>query len=148
MFSIDFIDQPLENPYDDSSVPAAPGRVVLGNTEEEFLANLSTWGKSEYKAHWTRQLRALLEGNPKVALVVSYGDPKVASNIEIWRIYREGEWAHFQNQLLAYSNLPDNFEVSKIEGCIPDRTLINEDGNRISEWDVPIRDIERFLWDG
>jgi|SRR5579885_106402 hypothetical protein len=145
MFSIGFIDAPLEHPFDDPSIPAAPGRLVLGKSEEEFLADLSLWGKADYESHWTRELKALLAGNSKVALIVSYYDPKAASNMEIWRVYRDGEWAHFQNQLLWCSSLPDDFEVSEISRYIGERSLTAESGDRISEWDVPLRDIELFL---
>jgi CdiI N-terminal domain len=145
MFSIGFTDEPLEYPYDDTNIPAAPGRLVLGKSTEEFLANLSQWSKSDYESHWTRELKSLLEGNPKVALVVSYDDPKTASNMEIWRVYRDGEWAHFQNQLPWYSALPHPFEVSKLSQYIQDREVVTAEGNRISEWDVAIRDIESFL---
>jgi hypothetical protein len=105
MFSIGFTDQPLEHPYDDTSVPAAPGRLVLGKSIEEFLANLSLWDKSDYESHWARELKGLFEGNLKAALVVSYDDPRAASNTEIWRVYREEELLYFQNQLLPYGNL-------------------------------------------
>jgi hypothetical protein len=145
MFSIGFTDEPLEYPYDDPSISAAPGMLKLGNSTEEFLANLSLWGKLDYKSHWSRELKALFEGSPKAALVVSYDDPKAASNMEIWRVYRDGEWLHFQNQLLSYSNLPDAFEISEISRYIEDRKVMTAEGNRISEWDVHIRDVEMFL---
>lgn len=145
MFSIEFTDEPLEYPYDDTSVSGAPGRLILGNSEEEFLANLSLWGKPDYQSHWKHELRLLLVGNPKVALVVSYADPKAASSMEIWRVFRDGEWAHFQNQLLSYSTLTDDFEISEIDRYIDDRTITNADGDRISEWDVAIQDIQLFL---
>ena len=147
MFSISFSGEPLEYPFDDPSIPAAPGKLVLGTSEEEFLANLSIWSKSDYEAHWERELRALVEGNSKVALVVSYDDPKAASNLEIWRVYRDEESAHFQNQLLSYDNLPADFEVSEIRRYIQDRVVTNAHGDRISEWDVALRDIELFLRD-
>ena len=65
--------------------------------------------------------------------------------MEIWRVYRDGEWLHFQNQLLSYSSLPPTFKISEIGRYMPDRTPINQDGDRISEWDVRIRDLEAFL---
>jgi hypothetical protein len=133
MFSITFTDEPLAYPYDDTDVPAAPGRLVLEKSIEEFLANLHLWGKSDYESHWTRELKALLDGNPKVALVVSYNDPHPGSNMEIWRAYREGELVHFQNQILWYSTLPQPFEVSKISQYIPGRVVMTAEGNRISE---------------
>lgn len=145
MFSIEFTDEPLEYAFDDPSIPAAPGRLVLEKSIEDFLANLSLWGKSDYESHWTRELKALVEGKSKVALVVSYDDPKASSNMEIWRVYRDGERAHFQNQLLRYSDLPDDFEVSKMSQYIQDRVVINAEGNQISEWDLALRDVELFL---
>src|ERR1051326_4178063 len=145
MFLIEFTDEPLEFPYDDTSIPAAPGKVVLGKSTEEFVANLSLWSKSDYESHWARELKALVEGSSKVALVVSYDDPKASSNMEIWRVYRDGEWAHFQNQLPFYSDLPHNFEISKMSEYIQDREVITAEGNRLSEWDVAVRDIELFL---
>jgi hypothetical protein len=145
MFSIGFTEEPLEYPYEDTGVPAAPGRLVLENSTEEFLANLHLWRKSDYESHWKRELKKLLEGNPKVALVVSFNDPHPDSNMEIWRAYREGEWAHFQNQVLPYGGLPEDFDVSKISQYIEDRAVTTADGDQISEWDVAIRDIESFL---
>ena len=87
----------MEYPYDDTCIPAVPGRLQLGKSTEEFLANLSLWSKSDYESHWARELKALVEGASKIALVVSYDDPKASSNMEIWRVYRDGEWGHFQN---------------------------------------------------
>lgn len=145
MFVIGFSDEPLEYPYADPSIPAAPGYLLLGDRKEEFLANLSLWAKSDYESHWRDELKALIEGNPKVALVVSYEDPKAASNLEIWRVYRDGERAHFQNQLLWYSSLPKGFEVSQMSRYIEDRAITSADGGRISEWDIALKDIEVFL---
>jgi CdiI N-terminal domain len=91
-------------------------------------------------------LKSIFEGNSKTALVVSYDNPNASSNLEIWRVYREGEWLYFQNQLLQYSSLPQTFQISEIGRHIPDRAVITKDGNQISEWDVHIRDLEMFLW--
>jgi hypothetical protein len=92
MFSIGFTDQPVEYPYDDTSIPAAPGKLLLGKSTEDFVANLSLWSKSDYESHWVHELKALAERASKIALVVSYDDPNASSNMEIWRVYRDGEW--------------------------------------------------------
>ena len=76
---------------------------------------------------------------------MSYDDPKAASTLEIWRVYRDGQWAHFQNQLLRFDSLPDDFKVSEMNRYIQDRAVATSDGDRISEWDVALRDIEVFL---
>jgi CdiI N-terminal domain len=145
VFYIGFADEALEYPYDDTTIPAAPGWLVLGTSTEAFLANLSLWTKSDYESHWKHELTSILEGNRKAALVVSYDDPKAASNMEIWRVYRDGACAHFQNQLLPYSHLRGDFEISKISQYIQDRIAISAESNRISEWNVDIREVELFL---
>jgi contact-dependent growth inhibition (CDI) system CdiI-like immunity protein len=147
MFLIGFTDHPLEYPFDDASIPAAPGRLMLGKCEEEFLANLSLWDKADYERHWLHELKALLGGSSKVALVVSYNDPKASSNFEIWRVYREGDWAYFQNQIPRFDTFPSEFEISDLNRYIQDRTVTNADGQKISEWNVALRDIEVFLRD-
>src|SRR5882672_8532352 len=81
MFSIGFTEEPLEYPYDDISIPAAPGVPWLGPCFEKFLANISMWDKSGwdksgYESHRRRELTALFKGNPKVALIVSFDDPQ------------------------------------------------------------------------
>jgi hypothetical protein len=144
MFSIEFPDEALEYIDDDTSIPSAPGRLVLGKSTEEFLASLCAWTKADYQSHWTRELKALLGGTSKVALIVSYYGNR-ALNMEIWRLYRDGELAHFQNQILWCDTLPYAFDVSKISQYIEDRVVTTADGDRISEWDVSLRDIEVFL---
>ena len=145
MFFIGFTSEPLEYPFDDTSIPAAPGRLELGKSTEDFLANLSLWRKPDYESHWTHELRSLLEAKSKIALVVSYNDPRASSNMEIWRAYRDGECAHFQNQLLSYSDLPRGFEILNVSQHIKERQVENSEGNRVSEWNVAIKDIELFL---
>jgi hypothetical protein len=143
MFSI--TDEPPGHPYGDAGIGAAPGRLVMGESTEDFLANLSLWSKSDYESHWTRELTMLVEGNLKAALVVSFDDPKAASNMEIWRVYRGGATVYLQNQLLWFKSLPREFDISDIGRLIDDRSVVTAEGNRISEWSVAVRDVEMFL---
>lgn len=147
MFSIEFTDEPLEYPYEDedANIPAAPGTLRLGEAIEGFAANLSVWSKRDYESHWRRELLALVRGQSKAALVVSYNDPQAASNMEIWRVYRDGECLHFQNQILWYSDLPPAFDILEMSRYMSDRQVVTAEGHRISEWDVSLREVELFL---
>ena len=145
MFSIGFTDEPLEYPYDDTRVPAAPGLLIIGKTMEGLLANLAKWNKKTYESHWKGELQSLLNGNAKATLLTSFADRKDSSNIEIWPLYLDGEWARVQNQLLSYDNLPPDFSPSAISQFLPDRMTVTAQGNPISEWTVPLREIEAFL---
>ena len=147
MFSISFTDELLEYPYDDVAIPAAPGCLILGECREDFLANLSKWSKADYEQHWYRELRSLIKGHSKIALIVSYNDPQAASNLEIWRIYREDELVYFQNQLPWYDSLPPDFDPLKMSGYISDRIVTTPEGNRISEWVVGLQEVQSFLHD-
>jgi hypothetical protein len=144
MFSIQFDDQPLEYPYDDTSVPAAPGSLHLGKWMEEFDLNLSVWSKSQYESHWMHELKELVTGRPKIALIVNFSDPKNSSNMEIWLVYRDGELVYIQNQIPWYSNLPRDFDVSKISESIDDRQETTSEGYRISEWLFRCGILKRF----
>ncbi len=142
MFSIGFSDEPLEHPYDDVTIPAASGYLILGECREDFFANLSKWSKHDYERHWYRELRSLLDGRSKVALIVSYDDPQAAHNLEIWKAYRDSEAVIFQNQLPWYDSLPSELDPLRISEYIDDRA---PEGSSISEWTVPLGHILSFV---
>jgi hypothetical protein len=48
-------------------------------------------------------------------------------------------------RILFYDSLPGDFDVSQASRLIGDRPIVSENGDRISEWDVQIKDIELFL---
>jgi hypothetical protein len=50
-----------------------------------------------------------------------------------------------QNQLLSYDRLPPDFSTSTISQFLPVRVTVTAQGNPISEWTVPLREIEAFL---
>ncbi|MCU1286021.1 MAG: hypothetical protein JWO13_2371 [Acidobacteriales bacterium] len=132
MFLIDFKDEmALEYPFDDRTVPAGRGKLVLGHCEEEFLANLALWRKADYRFHWARELTALLGGKEKAALIVSYADPKFAANLEVWRVYRDAERAYFQNQILWCDELPKDFHPATIGDHIHPRRTIDSNGENL-----------------
>jgi len=145
MFSIGFTDEPVEYPYDDVTIAAAPGLLVMGKTFEGFLANLALWDKQAYEAHWLHELKSIFDGASKATLIVSYDDPKLSYNMEIWPVYRDGDWIRLQNRLLFYESLPANFFVTEISSYLRDRETMNEEGQKLSEWSVGMRDLENFL---
>ena len=145
MFSIEFTDEPLDYPYDDRGIPAAPGLLVMGETKEGLLANLALWSKKDYELHWRGELRSIVEGGSKAALITSYHDPLYSSNIEIWPVYRDGELVRIQNHLPWYDSFPPDFKVSELNIYMGDREEIDDEGHRLSEWSVTIQDIREFL---
>jgi hypothetical protein len=143
-FSISFIDSLDERPYDDLQVRAARGLLILGASSEGFLANLGEWGREFYQKQWKESLVSLVGGEQKVALITTYSNPLIASHIECWALYRDGDTVHAQNHLLFYDNLGRTFSVESASKFLRERETRDEDGALISEWAVPFEDVRSF----
>jgi len=147
-FAIGFEDAPLEHPYDDASIPAARGRIVLGDWAEEFLANLGEWTPEEYRNQWRRSIQSLLEGQRKAVLITTFSSPKIASHIEWWALYRVGEEVFAQNQLLFFEDIGGKFDTNRAVEYLRERRTENNEGVSISEWNVSVSDLEAFASEG
>jgi len=143
-FSISFLDEPLEYPYDNATVAAAVGELVLGGHRENFRASLYLWSKLDYEAQWRNAIEALLGGIDKSALIVEYVGPESSICLEWWPMYRLGDVIHIQDHLLFYDQLPEPFSLEKASSFIRDRRTVDEDGNPISEWNVSLSEVENF----
>ena len=143
MFSISFTDEPLDRPYDDESIAAQSGLIILGNTLQGFSANLGRWEKTTYEQQWLRELRSLVEGRERVALIVDFYDEN--TNLEIWTFFRVDELVYVQNQLFFGTLLPLQFPILQISDFLTEHESLSSDGHAISEWTISIRDIELFL---
>jgi hypothetical protein len=144
-FSISFLDEPI---FYDEQMPFACGELVLGDYKETFYANLFQWSKEDYEAQWHNAIQTLLDGSHS-ALMVHFVDQEFAANFEWWKMYREDQVVYFQNQLPWYSQFNPPFHLEDLSRFVGERKTVNEDGDRYSEWTVPLVDIEDFaktLW--
>jgi hypothetical protein len=145
-FSINFLDGPLEYPFDDSSVPAARGVIVLNDFHEEFLASLAIWSKHQYQKQWKQSLVEVLEGGGPAAMITEYfGSSESASHLLWWPLYRQSDNIYVHNNLLFFDQLPQPFDLENAAASIPPRIIQDEDGNLISEWTLPVDDIRSFV---
>jgi hypothetical protein len=145
-FMISFTDQPDEHLDDDPIIPSAVGRIVAGTLDEEFSSSLYEWDKNAYQSQWLRSLEQFLAGDEKAVLITSYVNPREASNLEWWALYRsDANIAHVQNHLLFYDQLDREFSVAKASSFLHSRITVNEDGNALSEWDVPLTEVKLFF---
>ncbi len=53
--------------------------------------------------------------------------------MEVWPVYRDGDWIRLQNRLLFYESLPANFSVTEISSYLRDREARNDNGQKFSE---------------
>jgi CdiI N-terminal domain len=138
-FSIGFTGFDREDPL------VAVGALKLGEEHEYFESVLGFWGIDDYKAIWAAGLKRLLAGARISCLATSVTDPANANFVEVWPLYREESVVYAQNHLMFLDQLPHEFDPAAPWQCIRPRSVVDEDGDRISEWRVSIDDIGEFL---
>jgi hypothetical protein len=142
-FSISFLDEPLIHVFDDPTTPAAVGRIMISDWDETFISSLHLWSKRDYEAQWRHAIASLLSGNEKAALIVEYLGPE-AKHLRWWPMYRIEDTVYFQEQILFFDQLEEPFLLEKAFSFVGERKTISEDGQRISEWTVGLRDVGEF----
>jgi len=60
-------------------------------------------------------------------------------------MYRIGDTVKFQNHILFLNELETPFDPTDPYRFVPERMIINNDGEKISEWSASMSDLERFL---
>ncbi len=141
-FKISFANEP--NSYTDKDSTWAIGQIVAGELDEEFHADLGQWDKQEYESQWLHSLEAFLEGDQKAVLFTNCVNQKGRVDLEWWALYRDGDTVHVQNHL-PFRRFDRPFSVANASNFLQDRTTVTEDGDRISEWDIPLTAIELFV---
>jgi hypothetical protein len=72
-------------------------------------------------------------------------DPQTANFIQWWPLYRLDDTVHVQNQILFMDALPGPLLPHDPYVHVAERRTVSEDGSPISEWRVPVADVEHFL---
>ena len=145
-FSICFTGEPDQHLGDDPNESYALGRIVAGALDEGFASALYEWSKRDYEVQWLDSLRRLIAGDKKVVLITQYVNPAHSSHLEWWALYRgEDDMVYVQNHLRFYDQFGSNFSVADANRFLAERTTLNEEGNRISEWEVPFAEIALFV---
>ena len=142
-FSINLLSEPFQDP--ESGVLVSYGSIEIGTFNERFLASLVYWRPNDYMHHWKEALTRIDSLADVSCLITSIVDPSTASHIFWWPMYREEDTVYIQHQILFFNNLSCPFNENDPFSSVPKRQLMDEDGNRISEWAVSIKEIEYFL---
>lgn len=121
------------------------GRIVVGDFAETFRADLTFWGPGHYESSWAHALRRLEEADVTTScLVSSITDPKTANFIICWPLYRVRDEVVVQNSLIFLDELDREFDPESPWLSVRSREVMDEDGNRISEWRTDIAAVREF----
>ncbi len=121
------------------------GAIRISDFEERFEASLSFWSSADYIAHWRVSLERTINGAEKSCLITSMYDPKSANFIFYWSLYLEDQTVYVQNHLLFLDEINGAFIPMRAYEHVPERRTVSEDGEKISEWKMPIDAIKEFL---
>jgi hypothetical protein len=143
-FSIGFLDEPPNHPFDDPTTPELKGVLILGETKEYFGSSLYQWGKADYESQWRHAIKTLLNGEGRAALITEYVSPEASTHLEWWPMYLVGNTAFIQNQLLFYDRLVKPFSMQSAFSYVGERRTTNQEGKKISEWTVSMTELEEF----
>ncbi|WP_422368787.1 hypothetical protein [Pelagibius sp.] len=134
-----------QDQFDYEGELVALGSLKIGEFRESFHASLSYWGRDRYLTQWREALERLIKGAPRSALVTSMHSPATTNLIRWWPLYRIGDNAHFQEQVLFMNQLEQPFEEADLYRLVPPRETTSEDSERLSEWALNLTAIETFL---
>jgi contact-dependent growth inhibition (CDI) system CdiI-like immunity protein len=85
--------------------------------QETFIASLKFWGPERYEHPWQLALERILIGSGASALTTSFVEPSPhPDGCLFWRpLYREGDLAYVQNQMLFFNSEQSVFGRSAME---------------------------------
>lgn len=78
-------------------------------------------------------------------MIASVGDPETANFVTCWPLYRRKEKVYVQNSIIFLDRLEGGFDPGRPWEFIEARQSVDEDGNRVSEWETEISEVEKFL---
>jgi ABC-type histidine transport system ATPase subunit len=145
MFSIGFTEELFTDAQPGEK--ARIGLLRLGGYEERFIAHLNEWREQEYVEHWARALARALAAKP-AALVTDMWTPAHSTHLVWWPLWKVGDDLVFHNQLFffaTHSITGDRIDVEELFVFLGKHFSRNEEGNPVSEWRVPVTQVETFL---
>ncbi|WP_407579735.1 hypothetical protein [Citrobacter koseri] len=119
----------------------SPATIVIDEFKEMMNIPLTYWSIDDYKLSWLRSLEDGLATKKHAALAVSMYEPKNINFIFTWILYFQGDMAFIQNKVLFLDEC-DGFTASRINDFVQPRSILTEEGVKISEW---VTDIDSII---
>ncbi|WP_057920892.1 hypothetical protein [Lysobacter capsici] len=135
-------------PSDEDGVACLQGRIQVGEFTEPLLCPIGYWARQDYVEQWLHALDQICMGKEKTALIVSIYDPESSNFVMVWPLYLIGDNVHVQNSIIFLEHLDEVFDAGKVGMYVEDHATISDEGEKISEWIVPVEAIRKALLRG
>jgi hypothetical protein len=120
------------------------GRITLGGFRDEFQAPLFDWAPGDYVAQWVDAAQRLVAGAPVVVFLTHMVHPTAPYHMG-WPAWREGDRVLVQERLFLAEQIDGPFDCERPEVHVGPRREISDEGLRISQWAVTLRDVASFV---
>ena len=141
MFSIEFINE-LRTENGELS---QRGRITLGDFSEQFISPLVFWIADDYRRQWVEAAQRLIDGAERSCFVTAMYESPLSGVIFLWPAYRLGEEVYFQQRLILPKHVNGIFDPLNPYAQIGERETKSEEGEQISERQIHLSEIARFL---
>ncbi|MGY2262200.1 hypothetical protein [Pseudomonas sp. SDO55104_S430] len=121
------------------------GFIELSGSVERFYAPASYWKKEQYVKSWRQSFDEGYANKSHSALIVSMRDPLAANFIFAWVLYFEVGKVFVQNKVLFMDEIDSVFDSERVNDYFGGRETINEEGVKISEWEIALEDVVNFF---
>ena len=120
------------------------GRIKLGHFQDEFQVPLFDWAPGDYVAQWLEAAGRLVAGEPAVVFLTHMMHHTAPYHMG-WPAWCEGDKVLVQERLFLAEQLGGPFDVEHPEVHLGPRQEISDEGLRISQWVVSLRDVADFV---
>lgn len=142
MFDLTFKDT---TPYGFVGTSCATGSVLIGDSEETFLADLYVLSKRDYLRQWLEASLRVTELNDDSAIITSFSNEGGTPIGLMWPLYvTDCEVILVQNHLILREIVGDDFSVRTCHRHVPVRRVVTDDGDPISEWKTTVNEVAAF----
>jgi len=119
----------------------ANAEILIDKYSEKVEVPLQYWKRERYREQWRGAIARIASGHTTACLITAMYDPRAANFIMWWPMWRQGERVFIQNQILFMDKIRTAFNEMEPHRSIPARAVVDEDGAKVSEWSVDIKDI-------
>lgn len=124
----------------------AIGTIKVGAFKETFWAPMGYWSPSLYRQQWNHAMKYICVTQQPAALITRMYEPHNANFLEWWPLYYEGDSIFIRNSLFPVAHVID-FSLENLYSYLEPRSpLINEDGQKISEWSIAFSEFQQSYY--
>jgi hypothetical protein len=121
------------------------GEVEINGSIEKFFAPIGYWHIKDYYKNWMLSLEDAWKRNRPAVFIVGMRSPENSNFLFSWVLYFEEDKAYIHNVAIFCDEMKNGFGISQFNDHIGPREIINEDGKKISEWEITRNDVVDFF---